>query len=329
MIKAENHKMSNVLVTGATGFIGRALCAKLLAEGAQTRAAVWREEPAGSIQAGLDVVPIDSIGPDTDWNRALAGIDAVIHLAARVHVMDEKAEEPLAAYRRVNVAGTERLARMAAANGVKRLIFMSSVKVHGEETPVRYTEHDIPAPLDPYGVSKLEAEDILRKIAAKTGLEVVVIRPPLVYGPGVKANFYKLMGIVARGLPLPFGSVNNARSLIYLGNLIDAVILCSRHPSAAGQTFLISDGENVSTPELIRRIAAALGKPARLFPFPPEIMRFAGKLTGRASAVDRLLGSLAVDDSKIRKELGWKPPFTMTEGLKETAEWYDRVKKMP
>ena len=314
--------MQKILITGATGFIGMQLCAKLLADGAHVRVAVWREESAGSLQKGLDAVQIDSIGPDTDWASALAGIDTVIHLAARVHVMDEKAEEPLAAYRRVNVAGTERLARMAVAAGVKRLVFMSSVKVHGEETATRYTEQDSPAPLDPYGVSKFEAEEVLKRISLETGLEVVVIRPPLVYGPGVKANFYKLMGLVARGLPLPFGSVKNARSMVYLGNLIDAVVLCAAHPLAAGQTFLVRDGEDVSTPELIRRLAAALNCQAHLFPFPPALMRLAGALTGRTIAVDRLLGSLVVDDSKIRKELGWKPPFTMAEGLKETGEWY-------
>ena len=202
---------------------------------------------------------------------------------------------------------------------------MSSVKVHGEETAARYAEQDRPAPLDPYGLSKLEAEEVLQRISAETGLEVVVIRPPLVYGPGVKANFYKLMGIVVQGLPLPFGSVKNARSLVYLGNLIDAIALCAAHPLAAGQTFLVRDGEDVSTPELIRRLAVALGCPARLFPFPPAMMRLAGVLTGRTAAVDRLLGSLAVYDGKIRKELGWKPPFTMAEGLKETGEWYRRL----
>ena len=314
--------MPNILVTGATGFIGRPLCARFLTEGGLTRGAVWRDEPAPGLPEGAETVLIDSIGPDTDWKEALAGIDTVVHLAARVHVMDEKAEEPLAAYRRVNVAGTERLARMAAANGVKLLVFLSSVKVNGEETATRYMEQDSPVPLDPYGVSKLEAEEVLRRIAAETGLEVVIIRPPLVYGPGVKANFYRLMRTVARGIPLPLGSISNARSLVYLGNLIDAIALCVKHPLAAGQTFLISDGDDVSTPELIRRIAAALGQPARLFPFPPALMRLAGRLTGRTSAVDRLLGSLCVDDTKIRKDLGWKPPFTMTEGLKKTGDWY-------
>jgi len=314
--------MLNILITGATGFVGRPLCSRLLSDGVLVRAAIWREEPVCGLPEGIEPVLIESVGPSTDWTPALAGIDTVIHLAARVHVMDEEAEDPLAAYRLVNVAGTERLARAAAAGGVKRFVFLSSVKVNGEETQVRYTEQNSPAPLDPYGVSKLEAEAILKKVADETGLEVVVIRPPLVYGPGVKANFYKLLGVVAQGLPLPFSSVKNARSLVYLGNLIDAVILCAAHPRAAGQTFLLRDGEDLSTPELIRKIAEALGRPSRLFPIPLGLMRLAGILTGKTSAVDRLLGSLAVDDSKIRKELGWAPPFTVTEGLKATAEWY-------
>ncbi|HBW21905.1 MAG: NAD-dependent dehydratase [Elusimicrobia bacterium GWA2_56_46] len=316
--------MQNILITGATGFIGRALCDKLLADGIHIRAAVWREELSGNIQEGLSIVPIDSIGPDTDWAEALAGVDTVIHLAARVHVMDEKAEEPLAAYRRVNVAGTERLARMAAANGVKRLVFISSVKVHGEEAAKSYTEDDPPAPLDPYGISKLEAEEVLKKISGETGLEVVIVRPPLVYGAGVKANFYRLMGIVARGIPLPLASIVNVRSFIYLGNLIDAITVCAAHPRAAGQTFLVSDGEDVSTPELIRRLAGCMGRPARMFPFPAFLIRLAGKLTGKTAAVERLLGSLVVDNGRIRRELGWKPPFTMTEGLRETTDWYKK-----
>jgi len=270
-------------------------------------------------------VPICSIGPDTDWGKAFDGIDTVIHLAARVHVMDETDGEPLAAYRRVNVAGTERLARSAAAAGVKRFVFLSSVKVNGEEAPAAYREDAVPAPQDPYGVSKLEAELALRTISSETGLEVVVIRPPLVYGPGVKANFYKLMRTVARGVLLPLGSVNNARSLVYLGNLLDAIKICVQHPAAAGKVFFVSDGDDVSTPELVRRLAAALGRSARLVGVPAALMRLGGSLTGKTSAVDRLLGSLTVDIGRIRTELGWKPPFTMAEGLKETAKWFNET----
>ncbi len=236
--------------------------------------------------------------------------------------MDETSGDPLAAYRQVNVEGTECLARQAAAKGVQRLVFLSSVKVLGEETDVPYSEQNLPGPQDPYGVSKLEAENILQQIAEETGLEVVIIRPPLVYGPGVKANFRKLLGMIQRGLPLPFAGINNRRSLIYLGNLIDVIITCATHPKAAGNTFMVSDGEDISTPELIRRIAHALGVSARLFPVPLSLMRLAGKLVGRSAAVNRLTGSLTVDSSKIRRELGWEPPFTMEEGLRETAEWF-------
>jgi nucleoside-diphosphate-sugar epimerase len=313
----------NVLVTGATGFVGRLLCEQL-SKTCSVRGSVRSVKTPTYLPAGIQAAPIASIGPDTDWSAALTGIDIVIHLAARVHVMDETVGDPLTAYRLVNVAGTERLARQAAAAGVRRLVFLSSVKVHGEESTAPYAEENQPAPQDPYGVSKLEAEHILQQIAAETGLEVVIIRPPLVYGPGVKANFRNLLKIVERGLPLPFAGINNARSLIYLGNLNDAIITCATHPQAAGQTFLVSDGEDVSTPTLIRRVAAALDRPARLLPFPPSLMQLAGKLTGKSMAVDRLLGSLVIDSGKIRRELGWKPPYSMAEGLRKTAEWFRR-----
>lgn len=311
-----------VLVTGATGFVGRSLCEKLLLNDIDLRGTVWTFEPSTSLQAGVQAAPIETIGPDTDWSVALNGIEIVIHLAARVHVMDETCGDPLTAYRQVNVAGTENLARQAAAQGVKRLVFLSSVKVHGEETEIPYEEQLAPAPQDPYGVSKLEAEQVLHKISAETGLEVVIIRPPLIYGPGVKANFLNLLKIVDKDIPLPLASITNARSLLYLGNLIDAIVLCINHPQAAGQVFLVSDGEDVSTSELIRRVATALGRPARLFPFPPSLMRLAGKLTGKSMAVDRLLGSLVIDSGKIQRELGWTPPYTMADGLSATAKWY-------
>lgn len=311
-----------ILVTGATGFVGRSLCEKLLFNDIDLRGTVWTAEPPTNLHAGVQAASIESIGPETDWSVALSGVETVIHLAARVHVMDETCGDPLTAYRLVNVAGTENLARQAAARGVKRLIFLSSVKVHGEETEIPYTEQLSPAPQDPYGVSKLEAEKLLHQISAETGLEVVIIRPPLIYGPGVKANFLNLLKIVDKGLPLPLASITNARSLLYLGNLIDAIVLCIDHPQAAGQVFLVSDGEDVSTSELIRRVATALDRRARLLPFPPSLMRLAGKLTGKSRAVDRLLGSLVIDSGKIRRELGWTPPYTMADGLAVTAKWY-------
>lgn len=314
--------MQNILVTGATGFVGRPLCAKLLGSGARVSAAVWAKDPLVPALETIEPILIDSIGPDTDWAGAFVGIDTVIHLAARVHVMDDRVEDPLIAYRSVNVAGTEILARAAASSGVKRFIFLSSVKVNGEESEKKYTARDVPAPSDPYAVSKLEAEIVLRKISDETGLEIVIIRPPLVYGPGVKANFHSLLKIISTGLPLPFATVRNERSLIYLENLIDSIILCANHPAAAGRTYLVRDGEDVSTPELIYKVADALGKTPHLFQFPLAALRLGGRLTGKSAAVNRLLGSLVVDDSEIRTELGWKPPFTMAEGLTKTADWY-------
>jgi nucleoside-diphosphate-sugar epimerase len=320
-VNSEFLNSKSILVTGATGFVGRVLCERLLSD-FHVRVSVRIAETPANLPAGVQAAPIESIGPDTDWSTALTGIDTVIHLAARVHVMDETSGDPLTAYRQVNVAGTESLARQAVSHGVRRFIFLSSVKVHGEETEVPYTEQLHPAPQDAYGVSKLEAENILHKISAETGLEVVIIRPPLIYGPGVKANFLNLLKAVDKGVPLPLASITNARSLIYLGNLIDAVITTINHPQAVGQVFLISDGEDVSTPKLIRLVATALNRRAWLLPFPPVLMRLAGKLAGKSMAADRLLGSLVVDSGKIRRELGWKPPFTMAEGLAVTAKWY-------
>ena len=316
--------MRNILITGTTGFVGRILCERMMADGWQVRGTVRYAEQAASLPTGVEVVRIKSIGADTDWSDALSGVDAVVHLAARVHVMNDTATDPLSAFRLVNVAGTERLARMAATNGVKRFVYISSVKVNGEGCEKAFTEHDIPAPDDPYGISKWEAEQVLHKIANDTGLEVVILRPPLVYGPGVKANFLSLFKIVDRGIPLPLASINNHRSLIYLENFVDAITTCINHPEAAGQTYLVRDGEAVSTSELIRRVAAALGRPARLFLFSPSLMRFVGRLLGKSDAIERLVGSLTIDSSKIQRELGWKPPYTMEQGLKETAEWFKK-----
>lgn len=317
----------NVLVTGATGFVGRPLCEQLLLNGCSVRGSVRSAAALTGLPAGMQATAFVAIGADTDWSAALAGIDIIIHLAARVHVMDETADDPLTAYRLVNVAGTENLARQAAAAGVRRLVFLSSVKVHGEESDTPYSEENQPALQDPYGVSKWEAEKILHDIAAETGLEVVIIRPPLVYGPGVKANFLNLLKIVERGIPLPLAGISNARSLIYLGNLIDAIITCATHPRAAGETFLVSDNDDVSTPQLVRQVAMALDRPPRLFPLPLFLVRLAGKLTGKSMAVDRLFGSLVVDSGKIRRELGWQPPYTLAEGIATTVTWYkDRSK---
>lgn len=312
----------NILVTGATGFVGRFLCTRLLAEGWSVRGTLLASETSVSLVKGVDPVVIEPIGSDTPWAQALNGIDTVIHLAARVHIMDDPSADPLAEFRKVNTDGSRQLAREASKAGVKRLVFISTIKVNGEESAIPYTEKSSSQPTDPYGISKWEAEQALRLIEAETGLEVVVARPTLVYGPGVKANFFKLMKTVKLGIPIPLASINNNRSLIYIGNLVDALTVCAVHPAASGKTFLVSDGEDVSTPELIRRTASALGFQARLLPFPLSLLLIAGKLTGKIAAVNRLSGSLTVDSSRIRLELGWKPPFTMEVGLRETADWF-------
>ena len=316
--------MNRILVTGATGFVGSFLTARLLASGFIVRVTYLASENPSSLANGVEPTVILPLGPDTLWHHALSGVDTIIHLAARVHIMKDSAADPLSEFRKVNVEGTLKLARDAASAGVKRFVFISSIKVDGEETVTPYTPDSPASPSDPYGISKWEAEMGLHKIVSETGLEVVVVRPTLVYGPGVKANFLNMMKIISEGIPLPLASINNKRSLIYVGNLVDTLAICATHPDAAGQTYLVSDGEDVSTPELIRRTAAALGMPARLLPCPVSLMKLAGKLTGKSGAVDRLTGSLTVDSSKIRRELGWAPPFTMEVGLAETAAWFKR-----
>lgn len=311
--------MSLVLVTGASGFVGKALCAALLDAGHGVRAAL--RNPKAPVPAGVETVAVPDIGPDTRWDEALGGIDAIVHLAARVHVTSEPAKDPLAAFRRVNVDGTRALAEAGAKAGIGRLVYLSSVKVNGEETgPGSFTEETPPNPQDPYGVSKWEAEQALAEVAGKTGLESVVLRPPLVYGAGAGGNMESLLKLCRLAPPLPLGGIKNRRSLIYLGNLLDAIIACLVHPAAANKTYLLCDGEDVSTPELIRRIAAAMGRPARLFPVPKTALRLAGILTGKSAAIERLLGSLRIDDARIRKELCWTPPFTMVQGLRRTVD---------
>ncbi len=305
-----------VAVTGATGFIGQALCTHLRSRG-------YMIVPAVRTLSTADVgtVAVGDIGPRTDWSKALAGIDCVIHCAARAHVLKETAAKPLEAFRVVNVGGTRRLAEQAAEMGVRRLVFLSSVGVLGVHTNGRspFSASDPPAPSEPYGISKFEAEQVLWKIARDTGLEVVVVRPPLVYGPGVRANFLRLMQLVACGLPLPFGSVENSRSLVALDNLVDLIVRCVRHPAASGQTFLVSDGEDLSTPELIRRIAQSMGTKARLLPVPPPVLRMFGRLAGRHVEMERLLGSLQVDIEHTRQTLNWAPPVTVDQGLQRAV----------
>jgi nucleoside-diphosphate-sugar epimerase len=314
--------MSRVLVTGAGGFVGRAVLPALRAAGFEPVAAS-RNPQDDRLPGGVEVRRAPSLGPDADWSAALAGCQAVVHLAARVHVMRDAAADPLAEFRAANARGTRRLAEQAAAAGVRRFVFASSVKAMGETTAERpLVESDPPAPADPYGLSKLEAERSLAEVAATGGLEPVVLRLPLVYGPGVKGNFLSLLRLCKTAPPLPLGSVANRRSLLYVGNLADAVIRCLAIPAAAGRTFLLSDGEDLSTPELVRRLAAALGRPARLLPCPPGLLRLAAVALGRRAAAARLLDSLAVDGGEIRRTLGWTPPFSVAEGLAATARWF-------
>ena len=315
------------MVTGATGFIGTALCERLVADNHFVRGTIWLDESPINLPNSIETVKIKSIGPQTDWTEALTDIDIVIHLAARVHIMSDSSNDPLVEYRQVNVAGTTCLAKAAAKAGIRRMLFVSSVKVNGEENREPYTPNSLPNPLDPYGISKLEAEQVLRQIEIESGIEIVIVRPTLVYGPGVKANFLKMMRIIQSGLPLPIASVVNKRSLVYVGNLVDALVTCATCPAAAGKTFFVSDGEDVSTVELVRRVARVLNRPARLISVPLSLLRIVGAVTGKNSTINRLTGSLTVDSSKIRQELRWKPPFTMDEGLRATAIWFKDVYK--
>ena len=313
--------MKNVFVTGATGFIGTALCKRLLEEGLFVHGTVRSFDPS-ILPQGVAPVQLESIEKKGKWETILNDIDTIVHLAARVHVMKDSVTYHSSEYHKVNVQGSKHLALAAAQYGVKRFIFMSSAKVNGEGRSRPYKEADIQEPQDPYGISKLEAEQVLHEIADQTGLEVVILRPPLVYGPGVKANFLRLLKVVDSGIPLPLLSTNNRRSLIYIENLVDAVFTCLSHPEVSGQTFLVSDGEDISTSELIRIIGFALERPAHMFPFPTFLMRLTGRLLGKSAEVERLLGSLMVDCSKIKRELNWEPPYTMDQGLKETGKWY-------
>lgn len=314
-----------ILVTGATGFIGHHLCKALLHSGYQVRGTVRERTGGAGLPAGVKPAVVGDIGQDTAWTVALEGIACVVHLAARVHVLRETETDPLAAFLRANARATERLARDAAASGVRRLVFASSVRVNGPFSVERpFTEADSPAPDEPYEISKLEAERALLEIALQTGLETVILRVPLVYGPGVKANFLSLMRAVDRRVPLPLAAIRNRRSLIYVGNLVSAILACIEHPAAKGRTFMVADGEDVSSPELARRLARALGRAPLLLPVPPALLRFAGQLAGRRDAIERLCGSLQVDASAIRAALDWRPPFTMAQGIEDTARWLRR-----
>lgn len=310
-----------VLVTGASGFVGSAVVTGLVAQGVMPRAVLRR--PA-LLPAGVEVFLGGELDAKTDWKPALDGIDTVIHLAARVHQLNDAAADPLAEFRRVNVQGTLKLAAQAAAAGVRRFVFMSSIKVNGELTelgrPFLADDHSLAT--DPYGISKREAEAGLAKLCHETGMEYVIIRPPLVYGPGVGANFKAMMQWLRRGIPLPFGAIRNQRSLVGLGNLVDLVIVCTSHPGAANQVFLVSDGEDLSLTELLSRLGRALGRPARLVPIPQGLLEATASLLGRRDLGQRLCGSLQVDIKKTKARLDWQPKVAVDEGLQATARHF-------
>lgn len=312
------------LVTGAAGFVGSALCQALSRKGHRVRSAVRNAERISpSDTATSEIIAVGDIGSGPEWQAAMSDVDCVVHLAARTHVLRDTGVDSLAEYRHVNVEGTRRLAQTAARSGVKRFVFVSSIKVNGESTGVHpFTESDTPRPEDAYGISKWEAEQAIWEIAADTGMEAVVLRPPLVYGPGVKGNLLQLLRLVARGWPLPLASIRNRRSLVFVGNLVDAIIAAASSPAAPGNAYLVSDGEDVSTPDLVRALARALNVPARLLPCPAVLLKFAAAVVGRADAAARLTGSLQVDSSKIRRQLGWQAHVTLAAGLAETARWY-------
>lgn len=320
--------VERVVVTGANGFIGRGVIKGLQEQGIAVRGTVRVRNGGAGLSETADFVPVGDLGPETNWEEVLHNVTAVIHLAGLAHVLTETSPDLLAAYRLVNVTGTERLARTAARLGVKRFIYLSSIGVNGKASGIMpsgiipSTEDDQPAPHNAYARSKWEAEQLLHEIGRATGMEIVIIRPPLVYGPGVKANFLALMRLVDRGVLLPFGMVDNLRSFLGLDNLVDFLRLCLEHPRAAGQTFLVADGEDISTPDLVRMLAAAMGKHARLLPVPPRLLWLAGRLSGRSETLDKVCGSLRLDISKARQELGWKPVVGLSEGIERTVHWY-------
>jgi len=306
-----------ILVTGASGFVGTALCRELLARGHTVRAAVRRLVPPSAVPSRLHQILVPDIAAEFDRRALVDGVGTVVHLAAIAHRSNLDDGE----MRRVNCDAAVRLAE-AAAGSVRRFIFLSSVKVHGEDSGSgTYAEDDALDPQDSYGRSKLEAERALTETAARVGIELAIVRPPLVYGPGVKANFLRLLGWVDSGLPLPFASVRNRRSLIYVGNLVDALARLAEHPAARGP-FLVSDDESVSTPELVSRIASVLGRSARLLPAPLAFLRMAGMIAGRRDEIRRLTGNLAIDSLRARRLLDWRPPYTLDAGLAQTARWF-------
>lgn len=312
--------MNKVLVTGPDGFVGYRLCERLMSDGLALRGAQLEMRP---LPDGCESVVVGDLAAATNWDEALCGVDRVLHLAARVHVMHDDSLNPLQEFRRVNVEGTRAVVAAALRAGVKRFILISTVKVLGELSPDKPFHADDPyAPEDPYGVSKMEAEQLLMDTAQSSGMEMTIIRPTLVYGPGVRANFLRLLNTVHRGVPLPLGLVNNLRSLVGVDNLIDLMAVCLSHPNAANERFMVSDGHDLSTPELVRMMASAMGRRSRLVPCPTALMRMAGGMLGRGDSVARLLESLTVDIAKNKELLQWSPPYSVEDQMQKTAAWF-------
>lgn len=303
-----------ILITGATGFAGRALVSRLAAEGRVVRAAV--RTPGVALAPGVEAVAVGEIGAATEWRAAVSGIDAVVHLAARVHVTGDDARSGEGLFRAVNVDGAAGIARAARDARVRRFVLASSTTVYGDRSAgAPFGESSPPVPTTPYARSKLDGERAVAEVLAGSATELVVLRAPLVYGPGAKGNFARLVRLVERGIPLPLASVRNRRSLLFVGNLVDAIVLALDHPAAAGRMYNVTDPRDVSTPELISEIAAALGRRPRLLPCPVGVLRAAAALAGRSEEFSRLVDNMAVDASRMRTELGWQPPFTLAQGL--------------
>ncbi|WBE25058.1 UDP-glucose 4-epimerase family protein [Denitrificimonas caeni] len=315
-------KQQRVLLTGATGFVGSAVQQRIITD-EQYALTIAVRRPVAAPSA-VSVVQVPELTAHTDWREALQGVDVVVHSAARVHVMNETSADPLAEFRKVNVEGTLALARQAASAGVQRFVFVSSIKVNGEGTELGqpYSADTLANPSDPYGVSKYEAEQALLALAQETGLEVAIIRPVLVYGPGVKANFRSMMKWVQRGVPLPLGAIHNKRSLVALDNLVDLILTCAKHPAAINQVFLASDGEDLSTTQMLQHLGVALDKKARLVPVPMSWLNLGFTLLGKKSFTQRLCGSLQVDISKNQQLLGWTPPMSVNDAMRKTAAAY-------
>src|SRR5690554_1372693 len=316
------NKHARILLTGSTGFVGSALQQRILADGQYDLTVSVR--CAVDVPANVRAVQVTDLTATTDWSDALQNIDVVIHSAARVHVMNDTSADPLAEFRKVNVDGTLALARQAVAAGVKRFVFVSPIKVNGERTELGspYSADDRPNPVDPYGVSKYEAEQALLALAQETGLEVAIVRPVLVYGPGVKANFRNMMKWVSRGVPLPLGAIHNKRSLVALDNLVDLILTCAEHPAAVNQVFLASDGNDLSTTQILQQLGVAMNKPTRLLPVPMSWLGFAFGLLGKRKFSQRLCGSLQVDITKNQQLLGWKPSVSVEDAMFKTAKAY-------